>query len=971
MNSKIKHIINDLKKGKTNMSDIPQEFQFEPNIVKIERELGLRKSEHRGFDVLSQLFFVEEGQNTIAFNTFEEYYHFLDGDIYNDSCYFQYDFSDEFSKKLNLDNTKLLSKKSFTTDTIDESLYEKNEIKEYKKIEKVQKKKTKEWIQKFNSCRSYNQLKKTCNYCTRTNLDLDFFLFEYLFYWQNNQGQLDILKKYLWNDDSFNTNIILAFYLLNPSSDIIEQYSCPKYADSTNSNKKSKLRRIVKIIQKEGFKKQINCYFDEETHFYCEKTTIIPYANDSIGIYFIRPFETFDEFTKYRNGDLRNCDFSNAIDLNIDYSKYITDHTTQLAIKTNDNLEYHVKKEYSDNKFIVEQYWSRKSDEYSKKRKYEFKYFFDFVAFLNGDLSNANLIFCDKLINLSNTDGINLKNAKIRSDICKKFDIPYTPFDYDEKLLKEFQIIEKNELKIIPDLHKSINLALCECSSQAEFMTRIDSEIAYISDLHLLRRIKNAHCKSKEDVIYVLQNIVNNIVEVKNRFILIAGDTSSDFLLFELFVQLLKDNNNNYHEFIFILGNHELWPFPSTNLDDIVEKYKILFQANNMHLLQNDLLYYNENIGVKIIPYDELISLSKSDILKNTRYSRFVILGGIGFSGYNESFNENNGIYQGTIDRSKEILESKKFEQLYNKLTDILEKSNPIILTHMPKSDWSKDSDYHNHFVYVSGHTHKNFFFDDGIQRIYADNQVGYKNENIHLKIIVMDGNYDYFEDYEDGIYEISTEDYKRFYLGKNIEMTCTREMNVLYMLKKKGYYCFIHKSKSGVLMLLNGGNMKTLSMKDIQYYYDNMDHTIDIINEPFEKYSACQEKLANMIQKIGGIGKIHGCIIDIDPFNHIYVNPIDMTITAYFAFDTINKYAYPSIPKLLECHCPSLYKNYEKLIGTTQLEKTEEINETSISSVEYLETDIYTISREVKKMQKLNFNILTFWYEKPNKKLR
>lgn len=119
------------------------------------------------------------------------------------------------------------------------------------------------------------------------------------------------------------------------------------------------------------------------------------------------------------------------------------------------------------------------------------------------------------------------------------------------------------------------------------------------------------------------------------------------------------------------------------------------------------------------------------------------------------------------------------------------------------------------------------------------------------------------------------------------------------------------------------------------------------------------------------GIGKIHSCIIDIDPFNHIYVNPIDMTITTYFAFDIINKYAYPSISKLLECHCPSLYKNYEKLIGTTQLEKTEEINETSISSVEYLETDIYTISREVKKMQKLNFNILTFWYEKPNKKLR
>lgn len=47
--------------------------------------------------------------------------------------------------------------------------------------------------------------------------------------------------------------------------------------------------------------------------------------------------------------------------------------------------------------------------------------------------------------------------------------------------------------------------------------------------------------------------------------------------------------------------------------------------------------------------------------------------------------------------------------------------------------------------MYVSGHTHRNMFFDDGVKRIYADNQIGYRNESPHLKSFLMDGEYDYF----------------------------------------------------------------------------------------------------------------------------------------------------------------------------------------------------------------------------------
>ena len=96
-------------------------------------------------------------------------------------------------------------------------------------------------------------------------------------------------------------------------------------------------------------------------------------------------------------------------------------------------------------------------------------------------------------------------------------------------------------------------------------------------------------------------------------------------------------------------------------------------------------------------------------------------------------------------------------------------------------------SSYHKGFIYVSGHTHRNYYYDDGEIRIYADNQIGYSNNLPHLKWFETDNTYDYFSDYPDGIHEISADDYIQFYRGKNIRITFTRSVNTLYMLKKNG----------------------------------------------------------------------------------------------------------------------------------------------------------------------------------------
>ena len=64
--------------------------------------------------------------------------------------------------------------------------------------------------------------------------------------------------------------------------------------------------------------------------------------------------------------------------------------------------------------------------------------------------------------------------------------------------------------------------------------------IFYVSDIHLEHRVLNAECQSWEDIIYLTQRIVDDIVADSHGLLLIGGDVSSDFSLYQLFVRLLS-----------------------------------------------------------------------------------------------------------------------------------------------------------------------------------------------------------------------------------------------------------------------------------------------------------------------------------------------------------------------------------------------------------------------------------------------
>ena len=983
--SSVEEVIMQFDRNENSVLDIPEECRDNIQVIKAERRNGLRITTERGYDVITDRFFVKEDTTVTEkylFQTFEEYYDFLNGDIYQDACYRFYNFPVEIISKYSLDVCKMKERKSFVTDTVTDyypSISE-NEKLQYKKAEKVHEQCCK-WIQKFNDCMTIEELQEVVKSYRSSKLceivNEHFFFFNYIYKDLNDKKRFNIIMQYISSRAYPSVWIQYGMCVIFDPDDVVNAYIYnPSFGAKANFYKsRNVLVSVAEKIKAGKVKLYKRYYFDSITHFFCEETRITEFKH--IFVESRRYFKTFEEFSAYRKNNLKNTDLSSAYELHIDKKDYIIDETTKLPLTLSNDLFCETKKEYHKihdaGVFSVQQEWKNEYGAVVAEYTRQFEYFFDFAAFLKDDLSGANLIFCKGMKHLYDTDGINLNCAKMTSELCEQLHVPYEKNDYDSKLVGEFLTTTKNEKESISMLQTSREESL----NFSNILGKDNSRISYISDLHLMHKIKNAKCRSKEDVIYMMQTVIDIILTESTSITLIGGDVSSEFSVFELFIKMLRQSVEQLQleygaffkkrDFIFVLGNHELWSFPELSMEEIVSKYRAVLEENGMYLLHNDLFYRNEYDDVNSISYDELTQLDNSTILKMMRHTRLAILGGLGFSGYNEEFNATDGVYRATIDRNTEIQESKKFEQLYNKLMSVLTKKNTIIFTHMPMKDWCAEVKYHDNFVYVSGHTHRNIFFDDGVERVYADNQIGYNNENPHLKNFLIEMNYDYFDTYKDGIYEITVQDYKDFFHGKNISMTFNRQVNVLYMLKKQGYYCFIHKTKAGKLSMLNGGAFKKLDVKDVQYYFDNMDKMVAFIEEPLKKYTDYQNSISKEINKIGGCGRIHGCIIDIDYYNHIYVNPTDLTITGYWASDIINKLVYPNVPALLESKCPILYANYLKLIeenDTNYLLVKQIKNEVSLLPQEYLETDIYKASREIKKMQKLSSKILTLWYE-------
>lgn len=617
-----------------------------------------------------------------------------------------------------------------------------------------------------------------------------------------------------------------------------------------------------------------------------------------------------------------------------------------------------IDKFYQDGYFII----TKRLSTIYKRIKYKFSNFDDFYSFLDGDLTNSDIYEY-------NFDGIDLKkynldNVAINSTVLIKNGL-YDDTFYNEAikpLISQSNELVKVENTNVPMLHENDVLPY----QSGDFMRRIS--IYYISDIHIdnkiARRFKN-HA-TEQEIEYYVKTIVDKMIdsmpsEVVGKFILIAGDVSSSFKISKIFYQKLVERNRiSSKKIICVLGNHELWNLDrasDNNVDSIVKLYKKMFDELGITFLQNELLVIGDDF--EIITESEIESMTEDELKKRTLESQLTIFGGIGFSGYNPDFNASKLIYFDavpTLEEDKKL--TNKFNSLYTKLKDCLSNRKIIILTHHPKQDWSTDN-YNSNWIYINGHTHKYVYEKNSDKQLYADNQVGYFNEDVRLKRIDYSLKCNIFNDYEDGIHLISLEQYLLFYRKMGYSISCKLQ-GEFYLLKKNDILMFVYKNDKGNLYIMNGGRQNRLNYKDIEYYFNNMDNYSIIIKEGTKSYYEYINQLSDYIKSIGGSGNVHGTIVDIDFYNHVYVNIYDGKITPYWAASMDYKIVYPSFQELLSNHCPKMLENMNSNKNKLVVMKNELI---SSGGEFYEDTKIYRESRMMKKIQYLiDDNIIRVW---------
>ena len=535
---------------------------------------------------------------------------------------------------------------------------------------------------------------------------------------------------------------------------------------------------------------------------------------------------------------------------------------------------------------------------------------------------------------------------------------------------------------------------------------RQQRKLYYISDIHIehhLSKEMEKHPlrpreKISDYIIRFLEKKINGMMpkEIIDRdaILLIGGDVADSVGVSALFYQLLFQKWKG-GTVISVLGNHELWDgtnplnwvnprFKSRPVEDIIESYRSHIDRGwwcerdnfdrdrptttglsnacyvNSKLLENALyIRYKDRLS-RVVSEEEILNASYQDLTELLSKCTFILLGGIGYSGLNPKYNSDLGLYGKAITSLEEDKwRAERFRKVHDKIKQCAKGRKVVVLTHTPVNDWTEDECVKN-WIYVNGHTHQNAIniSPDGIT-VLSDNQIGYKPIRWKLHSFTMDICwFDPFENYEDGIYEISSDQYKDFNRGRGIPSNGCSWPGVLYLLKRKKKYMFLLQSEKS-LCLMVGGQRKRIGWKDIQYYYDNMERYVKQVLQITEPYRRFMKRLSEEVKKIGGDGKIHGCIVDISYFSHIYVNPFEGKLTPYWALDITGRIVYDNIRMLLEARERPLLKRFMiecdkqsiPLIETFAMSEHKP-NELAVIPRWMSGTEIYNPSRIMKSIQ-------------------
>lgn len=590
----------------------------------------------------------------------------------------------------------------------------------------------------------------------------------------------------------------------------------------------------------------------------------------------------------------------------------------------------------------------------------ELSSFEKFYRYVDGDLSGANLLGFDfKGIDLSK---YNTAGAIIPSEILSKYGL-YNNSYYNQQIKPLPPALPE------PTLPPSA-AALLPRKEDLVPLNISNFPIYYITDVHLDQKIQKKFplMAIEAEVIAYIQSIVSDMLDPVQDcyYLLVGGDVSSSFSIstefYKALVRAWERKGGWRASIVAILGNHELW-VPDCSPEETVSTYKEIFSKLGITFLENSVAVLGSyGLANKIMLQEDVLAAPTEILKEECQDASFVVLGGIGYSGLNPNFNAEAGLYRNAVSSIQEDLSrSQMFEAVYQKVLSALPFKDVVCLTHTPKEDWTT-TPHNPKWIYVNGHTHINHWEINESRTVYADNQIGYCGK-IGLKFFTKSASYDIFCDKPDGIYQIDGMQYKAFYRGLRLSMTFNRTDGEIYMVKRTSVYCFFFRRK-GTLFLLDGGRISKAQHPSLEYYFKNLSCFADVIKTKMERYNKELRNISSFVQSFGGYGYTHGCIVDIDFYSHIYLDPTSGEITLYWASSMKERFVYANLEHLLKKCCPQLYGKYRKVLAAVP-NSLVPFQKSSILKRETLETDMmmYKYSRLISCLQfTTRANIVRTW---------
>ena len=288
--SEVKEIIKRLKKKEIRVFDVPEEYENNIQLVTFERKSGLRITGKRGFDIISNAFFVEEelihveinGEERkrsvfLSFDGFDSYFDFLNGDIYDNACYKFCPLFDNAIISQKVDLKKLMTRSAFIKETIDDyslalSNEEKGSYEEGRQVHKY----CQQWSKKFNNCCSYDELVKVVRNYSKSKIasivDVSFFFFQYIFADIEDKQRFSIIMEYMSSGAYPQYKVINALCSIYDPDDVMQSFNYSLGVKGTIYKHKKKLKEYICCLKNGEIEFYSKAFFDKKTHYYCEET---------------------------------------------------------------------------------------------------------------------------------------------------------------------------------------------------------------------------------------------------------------------------------------------------------------------------------------------------------------------------------------------------------------------------------------------------------------------------------------------------------------------------------------------------------------------------------------------------------------------------------------------------------------------------------------------------------------------------